>query len=103
MHTLCKDYDKTPSVYFSLYELTLVQLVHYWKFNYTVCGGPWAVAITNCHFLQIPAISLAYEKPESNIMERPPRDPQRDKLVNNRLINMAYGQIGMIQVITAYI
>lgn len=31
-------------------------------------------------------------------MERPPRDPQRDKLVNNRLINMAYGQIGMIQV-----
>jgi magnesium-transporting ATPase (P-type) len=46
----------------------------------------------------IPAISLAYEKPESNIMERPPRDPKRDKLVNNRLINMAYGQIGMIQV-----
>lgn len=31
-------------------------------------------------------------------MERPPRDPQRDKLVNNRLINMAYAQIGMIQV-----
>ena len=65
--------------------------------------SPGLYTITNCHFLQIPAISLAYEKPESNIMERPPRDPQRDKLVNNRLINMAYGQIGMIQVFTTYI
>jgi sodium/potassium-transporting ATPase subunit alpha len=50
----------------------------------------------------IPAISLAYEKPESNIMERPPRDPLRDKLVNNRLINMAYGQIGIIQAMAGF-
>ncbi len=45
----------------------------------------------------IPAISLAYEKAESDIMKRMPRDPQRDKLVNERLISMAYGQIGFIQ------
>ncbi|ESO03570.1 hypothetical protein HELRODRAFT_187047 [Helobdella robusta] len=45
----------------------------------------------------IPAISLAYEQPESDIMKRMPRDPHRDKLVNHRLIGMAYGQIGMIQ------
>lgn len=32
----------------------------------------------------VPAISFAYEKAESNIMERKPRDPKRDKLVNNR-------------------
>ena len=50
----------------------------------------------------IPAISLAYEKPESNIMERPPRDPDHDKLVNSRLINMAYGQIGMIQALAGF-
>ena len=56
------------------------------------------IDLVHIFLLQIPAISLAYEKPESNIMERPPRDPQRDKLVNNRLINVAYGQIGMIQV-----
>uniref|UniRef100_A0A1B0G9E2 Cation-transporting P-type ATPase C-terminal domain-containing protein n=1 Tax=Glossina morsitans morsitans TaxID=37546 RepID=A0A1B0G9E2_GLOMM len=45
----------------------------------------------------VPAISLAYEQPESDIMKRQPRDPYRDNLVNRRLISMAYGQIGMIQ------
>jgi len=45
----------------------------------------------------VPAISLAYEKPESDIMKRRPRDPVRDKLVNERLISLAYGQIGVIQ------
>jgi len=45
----------------------------------------------------VPAISLAYEKAESDIMKRKPRDPLHDKLVNQRLISMAYGQIGFIQ------
>merc|ERR1712226_559849 len=45
----------------------------------------------------VPAISLAYEKAETDIMKRQPRCPVRDKLVNERLISMAYGQIGMIQ------
>ncbi|XP_067129299.1 sodium/potassium-transporting ATPase subunit alpha-like isoform X2 [Centruroides vittatus] len=45
----------------------------------------------------VPAISLAYEQAESDIMKRQPRDPTKDKLVNERLISIAYGQIGMIQ------
>lgn len=45
----------------------------------------------------VPAISLAYEQAENDIMKRLPRDPLHDKLVNERLISMAYGQIGMIQ------
>jgi sodium/potassium-transporting ATPase subunit alpha len=45
----------------------------------------------------VPAISLAYEKAESDIMKRRPRDPVKDKLVNERLISIAYGQIGFIQ------
>ncbi|CAD5115943.1 DgyrCDS4873 [Dimorphilus gyrociliatus] len=45
----------------------------------------------------VPAISLAYEQAESDIMKRKPRDPVNDKLVNYRLISMAYGQIGMMQ------
>merc|ERR1712076_360349 len=44
-----------------------------------------------------PAISLAYEPADSDIMKRMPRDPKGDKLVNQRLISMAYGQIGMMQ------
>ncbi|KAL6481400.1 hypothetical protein MHYP_G00094800 [Metynnis hypsauchen] len=45
----------------------------------------------------VPAISLAYESAESDIMKRQPRNPKTDKLVNERLISMAYGQIGMMQ------
>ena len=45
----------------------------------------------------LPAISLAYEKAESDIMKRKPRNPFTDKLVNQRLISMTYGQIGFIQ------
>ncbi|KAJ8794218.1 hypothetical protein J1605_003364 [Eschrichtius robustus] len=45
----------------------------------------------------VPAISLAYESAESDLMKRAPRNPKTDKLVNDRLTGMAYGQIGMIQ------
>ena len=45
----------------------------------------------------VPAISMAYEEAESDIMKRMPRNPFTDKLVNERLISMAYGMIGMIQ------
>ncbi|XP_011883537.1 PREDICTED: sodium/potassium-transporting ATPase subunit alpha-like [Vollenhovia emeryi] len=44
-----------------------------------------------------PAVSLAYEKSESDIMLRKPRIPQSDHLVSRRLIFMAYGQIGVIE------
>jgi len=50
----------------------------------------------------VPAISLAYEEAESDIMKRQPRDPVHDKLVNERLISLAYGQIGMIQASAAF-
>merc|ERR1711971_1252049 len=45
----------------------------------------------------VPAISMAYEQAESDIMKRMPRNPFTDKLVNERLISVAYGMIGMIQ------
>lgn len=32
----------------------------------------------------VPAISLAYEQAENDIMKRQPRDPVKDKLVNER-------------------
>lgn len=34
----------------------------------------------------VPAISLAYEQAESDIMKRQPRDPVNDKLVNERSV-----------------
>jgi len=45
----------------------------------------------------LPAISLAYEEPESDIMRRMPRNKEKDHLVNNKLIGLTYGMIGMIQ------
>eukprot|EP00122_Pirum_gemmata_P016143 Pgem_evm1s15085 len=44
-----------------------------------------------------PAISLAYEQPESDIMRRKPRDSKKDKLVNAKLLQITYLQIGVIQ------
>ncbi|PSN48224.1 Sodium/potassium-transporting ATPase subunit alpha [Blattella germanica] len=45
----------------------------------------------------LPAMALAYEQPESDIMKRKPRDRDKDKLVNKRLLSMAYCQIGIIE------
>ncbi len=55
----------------------------------------WANSALSTLSLQVPAISLAYETAESDIMKRQPRNPRTDKLVNERLISMAYGQIGL--------
>jgi sodium/potassium-transporting ATPase subunit alpha len=41
-----------------------------------------------------PAISLAYEKAESDIMERKPRDPARDRLVSPVLLFYSYVTAG---------
>ena len=47
----------------------------------------------------LPAISLAYESAELNIMARKPRDPKIDRLVTGRLMSFSYLQIGMIQML----
>merc|ERR1719464_526182 len=49
-----------------------------------------------------PAISLAHEGKEADIMQRPPRDPERDNLVTWRLISFSYLQIGMLQAIAGF-
>merc|ERR1719464_906192 len=49
-----------------------------------------------------PAISMAYEGRESDIMMRKPRDPAIHKLVTMRLISFAYLQIGMLQALAGF-
>ena len=44
----------------------------------------------------VPAISIAYEEAELDIMQRPPRSTS-DRLVNHRLIFLAYGVVGITQ------
>uniref|UniRef100_A0A8C7CAS0 Sodium/potassium-transporting ATPase subunit alpha n=1 Tax=Oncorhynchus kisutch TaxID=8019 RepID=A0A8C7CAS0_ONCKI len=44
-----------------------------------------------------PSVSLAYEKAESDIMHLKPRNPRKDRLVNESLAAYSYFQIGAIQ------
>jgi sodium/potassium-transporting ATPase subunit alpha len=44
-----------------------------------------------------PAISMAFEGPESDIMKRRPRNPKTDNLVTLKLLSYTYLQIGIIQ------
>lgn len=44
-----------------------------------------------------PAISLAFEEAENDIMTRKPRNADEDPLVNSRTLSMSYLQIGIIQ------
>ncbi|CAL8075214.1 unnamed protein product [Orchesella dallaii] len=45
----------------------------------------------------LPTISLSYEKAEGDIMKRPARNPETDKLVTGQLISYSYGQLGVIE------
>eukprot|EP00494_Astrolonche_serrata_P024265 UN24523 len=49
-----------------------------------------------------PAISLAHEGKESDIMVRPPRNPKTDNLVTWRLVSFSYLQIGILQAIAGF-
>ena len=41
----------------------------------------------------LPGICLAYEKREANIMDRPPRNPLKDRLVDKAMLSWAYPQV----------
>eukprot|EP01134_Creolimax_fragrantissima_P001977 CFRG1977T1 len=49
-----------------------------------------------------PAISLAYERAESDIMLRKPRNAKVDKLVTSKLLQLTYLQIGVIQAMAGF-
>lgn len=44
---------------------------------------------------QWPAISLAYEPAEAAVMQKPPRDMKRDRLVDGRLLRYSYLWVGL--------
>ena len=50
----------------------------------------------------LPGISFAYERAESDLMLRPPRNPERDRLVSAKLVSFAYLQLGVMQALGAF-
>jgi sodium/potassium-transporting ATPase subunit alpha len=53
--------------------------------------------LTDC----VAASTLVFEKPEADLLTRPPRDQKNDRLANVRLIFQAYGFIGMIECVSS--
>jgi sodium/potassium-transporting ATPase subunit alpha len=49
-----------------------------------------------------PSMALMMEKPEAGLLERPPRRPKKDRLVNARLLLQAYGFIGIMEMISSH-
>jgi sodium/potassium-transporting ATPase subunit alpha len=50
----------------------------------------------------VPAIALAYEAPERDLMKRPPRNIKTEALVNANLIAFSYLQIGVMQALAGF-
>ena len=50
-----------------------------------------------------PAISLCYEKPENNLMQKPPRNIKIDKLFNKQVISYAYFQASIIECVFCFL
>jgi sodium/potassium-transporting ATPase subunit alpha len=48
------------------------------------------------------ATALAYEKPEADVLHRPPRNAKKDRLVDWRLILQAYGFVGMVETVSSF-
>ncbi|KAF8362593.1 catp-4 [Pristionchus pacificus] len=75
--------------------------------SYIIFGYPLPMSIVAILMIDLgtdlwPAISLAYEAAENDIMRRPPRDARFDRLVNHRLVVYAYLQIGSIQMCAGF-
>lgn len=45
---------------------------------------------------------LSYEKPEADVLNRPPRNVKKERLVNWQLILQSYGFIGIIQTVCSF-
>eukprot|EP01138_Halocafeteria_seosinensis_P006243 gb/GECG01006384.1/.p1 GENE.gb/GECG01006384.1/~~gb/GECG01006384.1/.p1 ORF type:complete len:1125 (+),score=117.90 gb/GECG01006384.1/:1-3375(+) len=51
----------------------------------------------------LPAMSLAYESAEDNIMDRPPRDMGKDRLVNRPMLVYSYAVVGLLESIICFL
>jgi len=60
------------------------------------------VLTIDCGTELAPAISLAYEYPEQDVMKHPPRDSKKDRLASWKLLMYAYSQAGVIETLTAF-
>eukprot|EP01129_Flabellula_baltica_P003237 TRINITY_DN1303_c0_g5_i1.p1 TRINITY_DN1303_c0_g5~~TRINITY_DN1303_c0_g5_i1.p1 ORF type:complete len:503 (-),score=84.71 TRINITY_DN1303_c0_g5_i1:371-1879(-) len=99
-------------IYQNLKKTIAYTLSHLWPEVVPVLlllGFGFPVALSSVLILAIdlgtelaPAISLSYEKMESDIMRRKPRDNKKDRLVSFQLLGYSYLFVGMIEVIFCF-
>ncbi|GAA5914981.1 hypothetical protein JCM6882_001950 [Rhodosporidiobolus microsporus] len=74
----------------------------------TLFGVPQA--LSSIHMILIcavtdvfPALALCYEKPEADLLTRPPRDRKRDRLADWKLLVQAYAFLGLVESLTSMV
>ena len=81
------------------------ELFPFLSFIIVQCPLPLSTILILCVDIgtdMVPAVSFAYEGPESDIMLRMPRHAKRDHLVNIKLLGFAYMTTGIIQSFAAF-
>uniref|UniRef100_K3WV12 Cation-transporting P-type ATPase N-terminal domain-containing protein n=1 Tax=Globisporangium ultimum (strain ATCC 200006 / CBS 805.95 / DAOM BR144) TaxID=431595 RepID=K3WV12_GLOUD len=106
--SIVRGIEQGRTIYDNLKKTIAYTLTHLWPEVALVAlnlafGMP--AALTSLQILSVdlatelePAISLAYEEPENDIMSRPPRDMNRDRLMSMPLLQYVYMVAGMVNV-----
>jgi sodium/potassium-transporting ATPase subunit alpha len=81
---------------------TLYPFIIYVIFGFPLAIGTITVLLICLGTDMMPAIALAYEKAELDIMNLPPRNPLTDRLVTTNLLLRAYLLVGMICASTGF-
>ncbi|XP_054165216.1 sodium/potassium-transporting ATPase subunit alpha-3-like [Oppia nitens] len=87
---------KTVSYIIGGNATTLFPFIIYVVFGFPLAIGTITVLLICLGTDMVPAIAIAYEKAESDIMNMPPRNPKRDRLVTAKLLMRAYLMVGAI-------
>lgn len=106
--SIVRGIEQGRTIYDNLKKTIAYTLTHLWPEIAPVAlnlafGMP--AALTSLQILSVdlatelgPAISLAYEGPENDIMSRPPRDMKKDRLMSSPLLLYSYMIAGMVNV-----
>ncbi|KXT11694.1 hypothetical protein AC579_6492 [Pseudocercospora musae] len=90
------------------YLLPAGSFSEFWPVFTNVCFGlpqilsSFLMIIICCFTDCAAATALAYEKPEADVLTRPPRNAKKDRLVNSKLIFEAYGFLGVLETVSSF-
>jgi len=77
----------------------------YWVFIFIGSPTPMgtlAMLLLTSGMDMAPAVSLAHEQAESDIMKLKPRNPRKDTLVTAQVLSYSYGQVAVIETVAGF-